>query len=222
MTVPRSFLNARRVWLQMRPPAPPSAQGSLGRAATLDADLYQLYLAIQTHVGDILGRSCSNSRALAQQTLKALSALSSLAADLKGIHRDHVLGYIDVTRALLKEVARLPDQESVAPVADGRLQLVETCNALLAGDITVVEAAVLINLLAFDLDPSYENRDLLVFVGINSEADVITTIDTERGWHQAAVDRKKAEREAFILAHQPAALVAADRLIQHYDVGNSA
>jgi hypothetical protein len=151
-----------------------------------------------------------------------LDALTAAAGKLDAADAEELLSYFDVTRALLTELAGLTMQDSCAAhsghtnVLATRRAVVETCEALVAGDITLFEAATILTSIATDLDPRYEDPDLLVFVAINSEADHITTIDTMRGWHPSVADARKAQRETFVAAHLSEAVASANDLIRRY------
>lgn len=81
-----------------------------------------------------------------------------------------------------------------------RDRVVAAARALLAGELTVLQAAPQIASLRWALDPDQEDPDLLAFAGIDSQTDVIQVVDSLKPWPpelRGEKEREVAEAEAF-------------------------
>ena len=97
-----------------------------------------------------------------------------------------------------------------------RARIVEAAKALLAGELSVFDAAQRIASLRHDVDPEQVDINLLTFAGIDSEADRLTIMDSVRGWHpsvRAEKERELAKADAF---YRAAAVESAEALLAKF------
>ena len=88
--------------------------------------------------------------------------------------------------------------------------------SLLAGDLGVVEAARQISRYQHTVDPDMRDKDLLYFVGIDSESDRLVFGRALQEWQPSLHDAKRQEFADFETFYRPGALRDAAVLIERY------
>jgi hypothetical protein len=97
-----------------------------------------------------------------------------------------------------------------------RARIVEAARALLAGELSVLEAAQRIAGARHDLDPEQVDSDLLFFAGIDSEGDPLTILDSVHGWHPSVRAQKEREVAEFNAFYQAAARESTEALLAKF------
>ena len=97
-----------------------------------------------------------------------------------------------------------------------RERVVAIARALLAGELTVLQAAPQIARLRWELDPEQDDPDLLAFAGIDSQTDVVQVVDSLRPWPPELREEKEREVTETEALFRPDALASAEALIARF------
>lgn len=100
--------------------------------------------------------------------------------------------------------------------AEARQKLVALCQAMLAGEMSFFEGAVLICPLRHNIGVSEDDSDLMAFVAIGSETDHLPPKHIQHRWSSEALRRLQSEFNKTEVWAKPFASKACENLIKRF------